>query len=381
MRHFIVVAFFLVLAIAGSSYSQEDQVLQVTDFEDELEWVYSGGSIMYSFVEYQPFYDDTITPHSGEASLLVEYDNTGGEWQWSQINFPGELGAVDATGMTELHIFVYVVPGSTGYSDTGFEMRIEAGGANLGFQSTDVTGEWVELVWPIDTLTSTGNLGALTYFGGFIAPRGDISGQVYIDDIYFTRPADVPEVEIVTIYGFNEEDPDTLLTAGWISDDAGLSVPLLGEGEVEPSEGSNYMAFTLGEGWTNVIRTESALEDFDRWGDVKEIMVDARMSEAVVGWGAQSALVIQTGSGGWDQYAEASYRYAVDEWQTLVWVVDMEKHAAAFVEPAEGEDAPWMIIRFSTNNGSEDAGKLVFFDNFRVVVTKQAAAVQEWSLY
>lgn len=358
----------------GSAYGQDGTRLDITGFEDGLDWSYSGGSITLSYVDFNPFLHSEVKAKTGESSLLVEYNNNGSAWQWAQLNFPS--GGIDATGMTELHMSVYFLPASVPNTDGNFEISISFGDASLGYQRTSKTGEWVDLVWPIDTLTSTTRMSSVSYFGGFISPSpGDLNGVLYIDDIYFYRPAGIKETETVVVYGFNEEDPDTGYVKGWGTNDASLQEPMLGQGEVTPSEGSNYMEFALGSGWVNVIHSTSALADFDRWADVQEIMMDARVESSGSEWGPQTCLVVQTGTGGWDQYAENSYQSAVDAWATLVWKVDMSKHAETFAT-----EGGWMNLFLSTNNGASGAGKLVFFDNFRAVVTKQVP-VTEWALY
>ncbi|MBI1390211.1 MAG: hypothetical protein GC154_17360 [bacterium] len=363
------------LLVASGVYAQEAKRIDVTDFEDGLEWTYSGGSILGSLVEYAPFVDQTIQPHSGEASLYVEYDNTGGTWQWAQLNWPGGKEAVMAAGMTELHMWVYFIDKGDVHTVGNKEIRLDFNDTSLGFKSTTVTNQWVELVWPISSL-ATQSMDNVTYFGGFISP-GDATnvGGLYIDDIYFYRPAGIPDVESKLVYGFNEENPDTLFVDGWETSDTTGALPFIGEGEVEPSEGSNYMEFELAGGWQNTIRTTEGLSRFDRWTEVREVWMDVRLGEAVSGGWVQSALIIQTESGGWNQYAELGYADAVDNWKTLVWAVDMSGHAESL-----NSDAPWMNIWLSTNNGAADAGKKVFFDNFRVVVPV-TNDVHDWSVF
>ncbi|RJP25986.1 MAG: hypothetical protein C4527_16135 [Candidatus Omnitrophota bacterium] len=103
--------------------------------------------------------------------------------------------------------------------------------------------------------------------------------------------------------------------------------------------------------------------------------MDARVSQTIAGWGAQSALIIQSNSGGWDQYQENAYRDAVDHWKTIVWPVNMAGHA----ESIQNQDGS-LTIRISTNNGSQDEGVLIFFDNFRVVVPRRVS-VADWSVF
>ncbi len=70
--------------------------------------------------------------------------------------FLPDVTPIDAAGMTELHMWVYYLPDSVPFPDNNqFEIRVETGSVNLGVQGTEITGEWVELVWPIDSLTSS----------------------------------------------------------------------------------------------------------------------------------------------------------------------------------------------------------------------------------
>lgn len=369
-----VFAVILCSFVVVSAFGQEAKRVDITNFEDELTWAYSGNTVVLSYVEYEPFFYPEIKPKEGEASLYVEYNNNGNGWSWAQINFPA--GGVDATGMTELHMWIYVRPGSVPNADGNYQINLQSGDVNFGTQGTQTTGEWVKLVYPIDTLTSTTRISNISYFGGFISPgAADASGIIYIDDMYFYRPAGVQETETLLIYSFDEEDPDTLLAKGWQSTDDSVQAPILGQGEVQPSQGTNYMAFPLTSGWANVIQTSGALAAFNRWTEVQEIMIDARVEKAPSNWGPQTALIIQSEAGGWDQYAENSFSSAVDSWKTLVWKVNMAKHA-----PSLSQEGAWMNIWLSTNNDAANAGILVFYDNFRVVVPK-TTPVSDWSLF
>ncbi len=369
-----ILAIMVGLIVGSMVQAQEAERVDVTSFED-LTGQYSGGSITDSFVE-SPVFEEGVEAQDGDAALYVVYDNSSGTWQWAQLDFE----AVDASGKTELHMWVYYIPGSVPDPDNGYEIRAElvtanSGNVNLGFQSTDTAGEWVEFVWNISSLSSS-MLEEVVAIGGFINPRtADQNGSLYVDNIYFERPAGTPEVESTLVYGFNETDPDTGLTAGWTTEDESVQPVLPGEGEVTPSEGSNYMTLPLTSGWATNVHTANAQDDFNRWDEVREIWLDARVNETPPEWGPQSALIIQTDSGGWDQLAEASYQNAVDAWSTITWTVDMGPHA----ESIQNQDGS-LTIWFSTNNHEANEGLLVFFDNFRVVVPVETG-ISEWSLY
>ncbi|RJP25985.1 MAG: hypothetical protein C4527_16130 [Candidatus Omnitrophota bacterium] len=263
------------IVVAGLAYSQDGSRLDITGFEDGLDWQFTQGPILGSWIEESALFEPGVTPKEGNASLYVDYDNAGSTWGWVQMNFPTD--AIDASGMTELHMWVYWFPESVPDPTYDFNIRlylIPAEGANvaIGTQSTTITGEWVELVWKIDSLSSLSAISALTAIGGNIIPaNGDSRGTLYIDDLYFFRPAGVPDVESITVYDFNEEDPATGFVKGWTSSDGSLQPPFPGEGQVPPSEGANYMELPLGSGWVNVIHTANAQADFDRWEEVTEI--------------------------------------------------------------------------------------------------------------
>ncbi len=179
---------------------------------------------------------------------------------------------------------------------------------------------------------------------------------------------------MVLVYGFNEEDPDTTFSTGWTTTDANVQMPIPGEGEITPSEGENYMVTELGPGWANYLQTDDAMGAFDRWTDIQEIILDVQLG-GTTSW-AQIALIIQSGSGGWDQYSLLGINDAVDDWKTIVWKVDMAKHAPAFEE-----EGGWFQLWFATNNDAADAGVPLYIDNFRAAVTKETTSVIDWALY
>ncbi|MEW6238808.1 MAG: hypothetical protein AB1656_25775 [Candidatus Omnitrophota bacterium] len=370
------------LCAAGFAGAQEAKQVDITSFEGETEWAYSGGSIVESYVDTMPFFVHAdVTAKDGEKALYVSYDNSGGVWQWAQLNFAD--GALDLTGMREIHMWVYFLPDSVG----DLTIRCDIGGGSLGTQTVPAAGEWTELVWPIDRLTSDTRIASAGSIGGFIAPGSEGAyGEIYIDKIFAVRPAGIPEVETVLVYGFNEENPDTAAPMGW--EKANAEYCLLGQGDVDPSEGSNYMEIPLAANYIQSFRTTNAKADFDRWGEVLEIMIDARVSAEYSGGWVQSDLIIQSGAtdadgnavtegvDDWDgQGKEIGFSDNRNDWKTLLWSVDMSKHKAVF----EYENS-WLTISFTTNNDASQAGARVFYDNFRVSVPI-IVNISNWSLY
>ncbi len=82
MKRITILAVCFILI--GAAHSQEKRI-DVTSFEDDYNWQYTGGSIQVSLVETSPLID--VTPKDGDSALYVEYDNAGTSWQWSQLNF------------------------------------------------------------------------------------------------------------------------------------------------------------------------------------------------------------------------------------------------------------------------------------------------------
>ncbi len=383
--------FLVFLACVGiASFAVAQERVDITSFEEEehlYSWAYSGGNIVSSYVMFPDEIPDGVEAVDGENVLYVEYDNGGSTWQWVQLNFP--MGALDLTGMREIHMSVYWYPDSVPDPDDGFEMRLDLpGGANLGYQSTTTTGEWVEFVWKIDRLTSEERVSDVSYWGGFIGPDpGDVSGALLIDNIYAVRPAGTVEVETIAIYGFNEEDPETGGPVGWTVAEG--SLPGLGQGDVEPSEGSNYMEMYLGSGWIRNIQTTDAMADFDRWPEVVEVMVDVMVGPDYSGSWVQSALILQSGVNdadgnpiedaenvnGWDGYAELGYGDAREDWKLILWEVDMSQHRGAFEQ-----EGGWFTVSLTSNNDPAQEGAVIFFDNFRVSVPVDTT-VEDWSLF
>ena len=177
-------------------------------------------------------------------------------------------------GMTQLHMWVYFTEDSVGYlNDDGeeeFNFRLEAnGGVGLGTNYTTQKGEWVEFVWDIpypyvDPNGRNPYLNSWNYIAGFICAHSDggaTQGTMIIDNIYATGPDTPNEFEEVVLYGFNSDDP-LAFVEGW---NEGGSVLFYGEGEVEPTEGSNYLSLTFAGSWSTLATTT----------DLKQTIIDA----------------------------------------------------------------------------------------------------------
>lgn len=385
-KTFAAVSLFSILMAAPVAKSET--IVPITSFEEYAEgidWAYSGNSILFSFVDFAPLPDD-IVPVDGDHALFVEYDTSPGGWEWAQLTFP--IDPIDLTGMRELRMSMYVMPGSQPNPDNNqINIRLDLpGGVSLGTVGTDVVGEWVELVWKIDRLTSDNDIASVGNFGGFVLPGAQgLSGSFYLDNIYAVRPADVIDVETIQVWGFNETNPDDDAPLGWQNNDG--NPPLLGIGDVQPSEGDNYMEIFLGSGWVNTVGTASALDDFDRWHEVLEILIDARTSQAFAGGWLNLEIVLQSGGSdeegvafervnGWDAYATRDIVNAVDEWRTLLWEVDMSRHMDALTR-----EGGWFSVNIVTNNDGSEAGKTIYIDNFRVAVPVDGVSVDEWAIY
>ncbi len=364
----------LCCTIAMISFAQ-DQVF-ITGFEDTEEitgeWSWIGGAFT-SFVDYPT----DPAPVEGEAALVVIYDNNGSEWQHARMDFA--VPAVDLTGMREIRMSVYFTPESTGDMSIRFDLP---NGNSLGFAYVPNTGEWHELSWKIDRLTSATRVSSVGYIQGFICPTpGDAAGEVFIDNMYAIRPASMPELEEIMLYGFNEADPETSAPSGWINAEGAL--PELTNDWVEPLEGSDSMVFFAGGGYLQNIVTTNALEVFDRWDEVSEILFDLRIAESVPGDWLQSRLRFRSGITGNDDALveettkEMGYSDATEAWKTMLFEVDLSNHVDNMNDPNG-----WFEIRIDTNNAASADGFAIFIDNFRVAVPVGGPVnVSEWNLY
>lgn len=379
-RIYLTMAF---LMLAPLAFTQGDVRYEITGFEGlDFDWAYSGNSVVFSQIVWDDF-QGGATLREGEQMLVVEYDNAvGGTWQWAQMNF---FEPVDLTGATEIHMWVFVVKEQT---KGNFEIRLDLpGGIGLGTRGipSDQWGKWVELVWSMDHITSTQKVASVGNFGGFISagdPPADSgvaanAGVFYIDEVFALRPAGTPEeYEEVVLWGFNEEDPTTGEPVGWTKE-SGAGI-ILGLGDVEPSEGENYGEIELSSGWVANVKSTDALAIFDQWPSVLEVMADVRVASDFSGGWLNFQLVMQSNGNGWDSYGEMGIAGAKDAWMTLLWSVDISKHAAAFDPTVEGR---WFQMMFTTNQESSQAGKYMYIDNVRVVIPKGGTDVADWTLF
>ncbi len=373
-------ACFLVFAsLVIVAHAQEEKVF-ITGFEytEEVtaEWSFTGGAFIESFVDFPT----DPAPVEGEAALVVIYDNAGSEWQHGRLDFT--IPPVDIRGMREFRMSVYFTPDSTG----DLRLRLDLPNGNiLGFADVPSAGEWHELVWKIDRKMSEADfLSSLSYIQGFIVPTpGDAAGEVWIDNMYAFRPADIPaEVDEILVYGFNEADPDTGAPIGWTKGSEEGYMPELSEGLAEPTEGSDAMAMFAWSGYLENVQTTNALEAFDRWAEALEIQFDVRTPEPISGGWMQSRIVLRSGiTDDPDSEVESSlkeigYYDAVDDWKTLLWEVDMTDHIPNIEHP-DG----WLEITISTNQNADADGSFILIDNFRVTVPSEPVDVGNWSVY
>lgn len=373
------VGILVLLLMATVCFAQEEQVILLADFEesnDSFSYSYTGGGVIESAVFFPG--ENDPQPYEGQSALYISYSHANPyPWSWNQINFATPL---DLTGMREIHMWVYFVPGATG----DLSIRLDVGGGSLGTQTAPSAGEWHELIWPIDRLTSDTRLSEVGSLGGFLQPgSAGATGELWIDYITAVRPAGIPEIETILVDSFEEEDPDTGAPLGWGVVN-GVEV-LRGSGEVDASDGDYYLECYLAGGWVENFRNFNAMEVFDRWTDVVEIMIDARQSAEYTGSWVQSDLILHSGVtdgegienvNGWDgKGQEIGFSGTTDSWKTLLWSVDMSRHAGAF----ENEGG-WFYVSFSINNDPSQEGARVFYDNFRVSVPK-TTDVGGWSLY
>lgn len=368
----------LMLVLAVSVYAQEERVF-ITGFEDTEEligtWSWTGNAFT-SFVDYPM---EPALPIEGEAVLVVIYDNGGSEWQHATLNFA--IPPVDISGMREIHMSVYYTEDSTG----DMQIRLDLPQGNiLGVVNVPSVGEWHELVWKIDRKTSVADfMSELSFFQGFINPTpGDAAGEVWIDNIYALRPADIPaEIEEILVYDFEEVDPETNAPVGWtLVGEDGYMPEMMGDWS-EPSQGSNAMVMFAWSGYLDNVKTTNALEAFDRWSEALEIQFDVRLSETIPGGWMQSRISLHSGIGDneetfvVDYLKEIGYADAVDAWKTLLWEVDMTNHIPNIQDPNG-----WFEVHIYTNQNASAEGSPIFIDNFRVTVPK-VTPVNNWSLF
>lgn len=366
-------------ALAATTAVAQERV-DITSFEESFDWTWGVGNA-------DTFVDFVDPPIDGETALVVLYDNGGSEWQHGTMNF--QIDPVDLTGMREIRMSVYFTDGSTGQ----LQIRLDLPGGNiLGFgeipQDEDgnyLTGQWHEISFPIDRLSSQSSVSDVDFFQGFIVPTpGDAAGEVWIDNIYAIRSADVEDVEEVSLYDFEEIDSNTGSVVGWQPLD-GLDA-LIGEGEVEPVSGNNYMTFFASDTYAaSNVATVDALADFDNWQNAREILFEIRIPEAPPGGWIQSRLTIVSGIEGDDttevtsETREIGFNDAVDEWKTFLYEFDITPHLDNINDPNG-----YFRVGISTNNDASALDFPIFVDNFRVAVvagSSGGSTVPNWSLY
>ncbi|MDP8244405.1 MAG: hypothetical protein P9L94_10020 [Candidatus Hinthialibacter antarcticus] len=361
----------LVLCFTPISFAQ-DEIVPITSFENlDEDWTFSGGSILLSLVEEQP---GDIAASDGNAALVVNYDNAGSAWQYAGMSFP--VGEIDLTGMREIRMDVYFTPDTVG----DLSVRLDLASGNiLGFAYASAVGEWQTVSFPIDRkLSASDFMQTVNWIGGFFGPEdGANVGEMYIDNIRGVRPEGTVDVEEVVLYSFDEATASGEPT-GWAADEG--IVPELGDGEFTPKEGNNYMLMFTGEGYIWSVMTADAINDFNRWGEVQEVLFDVIAGDSY-SW-LQTRISIVSGIGDdvdtevATETKELGYSDNTTDWRELLFGVDMTDHQGNINDPNG-----WVRVRISTNNDAADAGKFVFVDNFRVAVPVGGSDVSEWNLY
>ncbi|MBN2328707.1 MAG: hypothetical protein JXR73_16315 [Candidatus Omnitrophica bacterium] len=382
MKRFAVA--FIVLLLAGFSFAQ-DEIVNITSFEEEAATPFTGGQTSFSMID-QINPDDNVAPLDGDWHLLMEYDTSIDNYGMASVTFPEP---VDITGMREIHVWAYFLPDAQPHPDAGYSLRMSLDGdidIALGdVQKYPVSGEWLEYVWEIDSLSSQNDLSAMTGFNMCFMPgAASAIGVCYIDKIYATRPADFPDaLEYVQVYSFDEEG-DNFAPVGWQS--AGGDV-FTGFGDVEPSEGENYMEIMLGEWWVQEARTTDAKGASDLWAQATDIVMDVRVSEDFTGSWLLLNPVVQSGGedadgnplepvNSWDTYGERDIRWSfeVGTWFTIAWPFRADLHRGAL------GDYGWFQIVLVTNQDAAEAGKSIYIDNFRLAAPSQTK-VPDWSVF
>lgn len=367
------------ICLTGMVFAQEAKRIDIAGFEGfDFEWKFTDASVVNSYAAEKPLEGGAV-PKAGTQVLAVEYDNNvGGAWAYGTMNLPEPL---DLTGMTEIHMWVFVVKEKT-VGRTQFRLDLP-GGIGLGYRDvpSDQWGKWVELVWGMDHITSTEKISSVGALNGFIAPdNATDSGMVYIDEVYAYRPVGTPnEYQEALVWGFNESDPATGYPKGWTiggSPEFKLADADLLK-DVQPSEGTNFGMFAIGSAWVHDVTSADALTAFDRWPQVLEIMVDARVQSDFAGGWLNFQLVLQSNQTTWDAYGEMGLNTYKDNWATFLWKVDISKHLTAFDPATEGR---YFQVGFATNQAAGDEGKFIYIDNFKVVIPK-VTAVSDWPLF
>lgn len=395
---------FFCFCITLCAFAQEQQVF-ITGFEEVQGLQLNGAQVILS-LEDDSSNQDGVPPYEGDGLFVVEYDNTGNVWSWAQFDF---TEPVDATGMRELNLLVYFLPDTIPNDDGAYELRLRlstdiTGDGNpnevaLGYNSNprdpetnelipaeEVPGQWVKYSWQIDSITSKDYLSELTGFALSIMPGDEGKyGVFYMDNIYASRPADFPSaLEEVLIYDFDTEDLP-ITPAGW---EASAGQMVIGDGFIEPSQGTNYMEIWIGAGWTDEVQTTDAKGATDLWAQATDIAMDVQIADDFTGTWLLLNPTLQSGGNdadgnpltnvnGWDGYGEREISGTgyLGQWKTIAWPIRRENHIDAFTN-ADG----WFTIHLITNKDSAEAGKSLYIDNFRLLVPSDSN-INEWSVY
>lgn len=363
--------------VAPLAMAQQETV-PITSFEESPEWAWTGGNIIDSFVDV-PF--DTTAP-DGELALGVFYEN-GSVWNYQSMSFP--IDPVDISGMREIRMSVYFTDSSTG----DMQIRLDLPGGDFmpltGIPTDDegnyITGEWHELSFPMDRYMSQ-RATAVDSLQGFIVPTpAGAVGEVWIDNVYAALPEDIPEVEEVLLYGFNESDPDNGAPMGWTAAEGDM--PEMSDGFVEPTEGDNAMVmFAMGSSSTDNVQSINAAEHFDNWSAVREIIYDIRLVEDVPGGWIQNRLVLESGITGDEESVvrtenkEIGYTGTTEEWKTLAYDVDMTPHLDNIADPNG-----YLEIIITPAHSGDAAGTFIVVDNMRLGVAVGETRVSDWNLF
>ncbi len=384
----------LSLVLCSTAMAQE--TVPITSFEnsDEFIWEFSGGMAAASFADTF-FEDDGVVPQDGDWHMIIDYDTELSLWGNMNLNFPD--GTRDISGMREIHFWSYFPEDALPHQSGEHRFRVSLGnGRELGTQgrpAEELTGEWVEWVFLIDSNMMIGNdpagtLVELSQFQLRVNPggtAGEVFGTVFIDNIFAVRPADYPdELEEIQIWSFDQDTDGDFAPDGW---EANGGEPFLGLGDIPPSEGENFMELALGDGWTQNGQGVDAKERTDRLAEATDVLFDVYISEDFSGW-LNLQLILKSGgqndagedlspTTGWDDYGERNIgSWEKGVWHTISFPVDMENHMGALEDPNG-----WFQVAFTTNQPGDQAGKLLFIDNFRILVPAQTADLGNWALF
>ncbi|MBN2325585.1 MAG: hypothetical protein JXR73_00425 [Candidatus Omnitrophica bacterium] len=342
---------------AGMGYAAEDLITPIAGFElDEssIDWTFSGGKVAFSMVD-DPQFDD-VPPLDGELALYVEYSpDQGGTYGSSTMQFNQNI---DLTGMRELHISFYFLPDSEGHPDNGLQMRFTLpGGIGLGEHTVPSAGEWHELVIPIDPYHSENSLSSVNNLQIIFIPGAEVSGRLYIDNIFARRPANAPGMALELLYGLNKTNSGDDAPEGWANQSN--EPPILGGAAVEPSEGEDYMELILSGAWEVNATTINAANDFDKWEQAIAIVCDVMMSDSFDGSWHNFFIRVTSSSGGTVSMpirATGSYK---GEWHTVGWGLDIGPHLEAILTGGT------FNLQFVTQSAADTSGS-IYVDNIRV---------------